>query len=98
MIVCNGAMTMTNKKMPSETTLNNAFTIKRKSISRKPIRSKSGRQSSMSMYSVTTVSSEEGTNIKDGGSISQVPPQTSVEKSVQPLSPPAMNNEGSIDL
>merc|ERR1712223_1916896 len=42
------------QKMPSETTLNNAFTIKRKSISRKPIRSKSGRQSSISMYSVPT--------------------------------------------
>ena len=74
------------------------FFFLRYSISRKPIRSKSGRQSSMSMYSVTTVSSEEGTNIKDGGAISQVPLQTSVEKSVQPLSPPAMNNEGSIDL
>merc|ERR1712008_611529 len=45
-----------------ESTLNNAFTIKRKSISRKPIRSKGGRQSSMSIHSVTTVSSEEGIN------------------------------------
>ena len=32
------------------------------SISRKPIRSKGGRQSSMSIHSVTTVSSEEGIN------------------------------------
>jgi len=85
------------QKIP-ETTLNNAFTIKRKSISRKPIRKMSGRQSSMSMYSVTTVSSEEGTNSTGapGVAISQIP-QTSVEKSVQPLSP-AINNEGSIDL
>jgi len=36
-----------------------AFPIKRKSISRKPIRNK-GRQSSLSVYSVTTLSSEEG--------------------------------------
>merc|ERR1712186_187860 len=39
------------------------YSILRKSIARKPIRSK-GRQSSTSLYSITTISSEEGNNQK----------------------------------
>merc|ERR1711976_586166 len=38
---------------------NMSSSIRRKSIGRKPIRSKSGRQSSTSLYSITTISSEE---------------------------------------
>ena len=50
------------------------------SISRKPIRSKGGRQSSMSIHSVTTVSSEEGIN----AAISVVSVSGQVGVSVEP--------------